>query len=278
MQKLFLLMVLSLSVTSPGWGQPANAIKVMSYNIRYDNPDDGDNRWENRLPKIGALLPTIRPDIIGFQEALFLQVRDLQKMLPGYAYVGVGRQDGGVNGEMVPIFYNNTRFDVQYQGTFWLSPTPSAPGSVGWDAALPRIATWAILKENETGRELLVVNTHLDHVGDQARLRSAALLTEKVPKLAQGRPFILMGDFNSTDSSRVYAKLTQTMLDAREAAPTVMGPKATYTGFTTPEPKIRIDYIFVSMLITIHQFSTITTNQPGSFFSDHLPISAVISW
>lgn len=256
--------------------QAPDIVDIMSYNIRYNNPDDGDNRWDARKPKIQALLPALNPDIIGFQEALFLQVRDLQEILPGYEYVGMGRKDGGVNGEMVPIFFKADRFHVVYQGTFWLSETPEQIGSIGWDAGLPRIATWAVLEDKNNGKELLVVNTHFDHAGAQARQESAALLTKKIPELAKGRPFVLLGDLNTTPEETPYQTLTKTWLDAREEAPTVMGPEGTYTGFDSPEPKNRIDYIIISPLLTINHYSTMTTNMPGSFFSDHLPIKAQV--
>ncbi len=263
-----------------GWGilsaQQPITVDILSYNIRYNTPDDGVHRWDNRKPKLESLLPIMQPDVIGFQEALFLQVRDLQEMLPGYEYVGVGRKDGGVNGEMVPIFYKADRFHVLYQGTFWLSDQPDEPGSVGWDAALPRIATWVVLEDKKNDKELLVVNTHFDHAGAQSRTQSAQLLLAKIPELAQGRPYVVLGDFNAQPEEEPVQQLLAKWLDARAEAPTVMGPEATFTGFTSPEPKKRIDYIFISPLLTVNHFSTISTNMPGSFFSDHLPIKAQV--
>lgn len=256
--------------------QSVGSVGVMSYNIRYNNPDDGVNRWANRKAKLNALLPAIVPEIIGFQEALFLQVRDLQAMLPDYDYVGVGRKDGGINGEMNPIFFDTKRFSAHFQGTFWLSTTPDQPGSVGWDAALPRIATWVILEDKINGQELLVVNTHLDHVGSEAREQSAVLLKEKILDIAQGRPFVLLGDFNSTPVQKPYALLTEKWLDTRTEALTIMGPEGTFTGFESPEPKQRTDYIIISPLLNVQSFSTISTNQANNYFSDHLPVKAIL--
>lgn len=276
MHHISTLLIMVLLLPLAGSTQSDGTVSVMSYNIRYNNPDDGINRWSNRKAKLNALLPAIAPEIIGFQEALFLQVRDLQTMLPDYDYVGVGRKDGGINGELNPIFFDTKRFHAHFQGTFWLSTTPDQPGSIGWDAALPRIATWVILTEKTSQQELLVVNTHLDHVGSEAREQSALLLKEKILEIAQGRPFVLLGDFNTTPNQKPYTLLTEKWLDTRTEALTIMGPEGTFTGFDSPEPKQRIDYIIISPLLNVQSFSTISTNRANNFFSDHLPIKAVL--
>src|SRR6056297_2032192 len=167
----------------------SSTITIMSYNIRYDNPDDGINAWPNRQDHVAEIMADIySADIIGVQEALKHQLDDLQARMPGYSWVGVGRDDGRDKGEFSPIFYKTDRFDLIATNTFWLSQTPDRPGSRSWDAAITRIATWARLSDHESGREFYVINTHFDHRGEEARVKSAQLITEFIGGLDDGVP------------------------------------------------------------------------------------------
>ena len=108
MRKLFILLILScctLLVSGQYFG-----LKVMTFNIRYANPGDGDYTWQKRIPLVKELLQQEQPDIMGFQEALKTQVDGLQELLPGYSWSGVGRDDGKTKGEYSVIFYRNYRF------------------------------------------------------------------------------------------------------------------------------------------------------------------------
>ena len=60
---LFLLMIGHVAIAQV-------PLSVMSYNIRYDNPDDGIHSWANREMHVGDLLDYYHADIIGLQEAL----------------------------------------------------------------------------------------------------------------------------------------------------------------------------------------------------------------
>ncbi|MEO0334695.1 MAG: endonuclease/exonuclease/phosphatase family protein, partial [Bacteroidota bacterium] len=228
---LFSLLVMSCAEPSP-------TLKVISFNIRYDNPGDGEHRWDNRKERVVNLLKFYQADVFGLQEALHHQVTYVEEYFPNYRRVGVGRDDGNTKGEYSPIFYDTTRLQNIAQGTFWLSTTPDKP-SKEWDAALPRIATWVILQNKSTGDKVLVCNTHFDHRGDIARLESAKLLQKKLPTLADDASVILMGDFNSDPDSAPYQALNDgnNLVDAyvsSELPP--VGPEKSFSGFVvTPD-------------------------------------------
>lgn len=123
-------------------------IKVLSYNIRYDNQDDGLDSWtaSKRNQKVASLLNELNADVIGIQEALHHQLTYLNNQLIQYKWIGVGRDDGKIEGEHAPIFYNHKKLKLKKWGYFWLSETPNKP-SKGWDAnCCNRIATWQFLK------------------------------------------------------------------------------------------------------------------------------------
>ena len=152
------------------------SVTVMSYNIRLDTEADGINQWKNRTDKVATLLKKYNPDLLGVQEAMHNQMMDLQKELPDYAFVGVGRDDGKEKGEYSAIFYKKDKFEMLKQNTFWLSETPEVPGSKSWDAAITRVVTFAVLKDKSSGKSFIYSNTHFDHVGREARKQSATLI------------------------------------------------------------------------------------------------------
>ena len=244
------------------------SLSVMTFNIRYDNPGDGENSWPHRAEEVALIMNST--DIVGVQEALSHQIQDLVQALPMFEYIGVGRDDGGVNGEYSAIFYRRDRFRVLQSGTFWLSDTPSEIGSTGWDAALPRIATWAEFEDSLGGDTTLIINTHFDHQGSEARLQSARLIVTRVGELSAGGRFVVMGDFNAGPMSDVLETLTAgRLMDARsvsQAEP--IGPEETFTGFRDTLLR-RLDYILVTAEIEVLGFETI----PSMTASDHLPVT-----
>ncbi|MBI4811682.1 MAG: endonuclease/exonuclease/phosphatase family protein, partial [Ignavibacteriales bacterium] len=184
-----------------------STFRVMSFNIRYNNPGDSLNSWQYRKERVAQLIRYHKADVCGLQEALTDQIHDLTSLLPDFAWYGVGREDGKSTGEYCPIFYRRNRFQLIQHGTFWLSPFPDSVGSRGWDAALPRRVTWGCLEEHKTGKIFFVMNTHFDHKGETARRMSASLLLDSVKSKIAYAPVIVTGDFNSDDSSDVYQKM-----------------------------------------------------------------------
>lgn len=270
----------------------AQKLSVGQYNIRYDNSGDKDkgNGWDVRLPRIASLIHYEGWDVIGIQEALHHQYKDLQRELNDYACVGVGRNDGKKKGEYSPIFYKKSRFICHKQGTFWLSQTPDVVGSKGWDAALPRICTWALLEDKVSNARIWVFNLHMDHIGKEARTESARLVLRKIEEFCGNDPYVLTGDFNVNQHSAEYAELVRSgkLRDAYEVAKYRMAENGTYNSFTSRKfTQNRIDHVFVSPHFGVHAYGILIygywvsdtegkhedTSTEMRLFSDHYPVS-----
>ena len=254
-------------------------LRVMSYNIRLDLASDGPNAWPHRKDAVAGLITSQRADLVGVQEALPVQLSDLDERLPQFGRFGVGRA-ADRSGEYSAVFYRRDRFDVLRQDTFWLSETPDVAGSRGWDAAHERIATWGQLRDKRSGQVFFVFNTHLDHVGEVARREGTRLLLARISELAGDHPVILTGDFNAAPDSEPYGMviaggLRDAMLASRGAH---VGPTSTWNGFRAIEPQRRIDFVFVRGAVDVleHEIADDMTDQ-GRFPSDHLPVIAEVA-
>jgi endonuclease/exonuclease/phosphatase family metal-dependent hydrolase len=257
------------------FGQSQN-IKVMTYNIRFDNPGDGVNRWSGRKDKVISLLKGYDPDILGVQEALVHQIDDITANT-GYAYVGVGRDDGKKKGEYSAILFKKDRFEIVEQNTFWLSEDPERPGSKSWDAAITRVVTWAIMNDKVANRKFLVMNTHFDHIGAEARKKSAGMLKQKASDLAPDIPMIITGDLNCTRDEEPFQILTNN--DLIELIDPASMPEGTYCTFAVNSQACRaIDYILLSNEWRADQYKVITDNDGSYYPSDHLPVMITLSY
>jgi endonuclease/exonuclease/phosphatase family metal-dependent hydrolase len=259
----------------------ANEARLMSYNIRYDNPADGANAWPHRKAAAAELLRRHAPDIFGVQEALPHQIADLSAALPGYGWFGVGRDAGG-GGEGVPVFYRKDRFTVLQSDTFWLSETPHKP-SRGWDAALNRVCSYAQFAEKNHPETLWVINCHFDHAGQTARLESVRLVLSFIARInTDGSPLVLMGDFNAEPDSPLIVLLNRNMADSRAvSASPPQGPTGTFSGFAVGNAVTRrIDYLFIPKngRIKVLEYTVLEDAVQGRYASDHLPVSVRISY
>lgn len=273
MKTLIRLLGLSLILGCP-LSSMAQPFQVMTYNIRYDNPKDGENRWDNRKAQLVKQIESHQPAILGIQEGLMHQVEYLAKHLEGYSWVGVGRDDGKEKGEFSAIFFKQDRFSKVDDGTFWLSKTPDTI-SIGWDAALERICTWVQLKDKEKEDVFWVLNTHFDHRGEQARINSAKLILEKVSSFQNESkdPLILMGDLNVPPESEVIRNLTTQLKDTFQQANKHSGPEGTWNGFSPKEdPGDRIDYILTSSSLKVISYETLAPIVDRRYLSDHFPV------
>jgi len=255
-------------------------MNIITYNIRYNTPSDMQNAWPNRRANVIELLKRHKADIFSVQEALYDQIMDLKDGISGYDYVGVGRDDGNINGEFSAIFYNSNRFTLMENGTFWLSQTPRIP-SKSWDAALNRICTWARLKDKETRKSFYIYNTHFDHKGVKARKESAILILKKISEIsARIDPVILTGDFNLTPDEKPLVLIRQKLKDSRQISKTAaQGPEGTFNDFDfTSKLENRIDYIFVNKMVEINKYSVITDSKNNHYPSDHLPVLVEIQF
>lgn len=251
-------------------------LRVMTYNIRYNNPEDGQNAWPNRREQVATIIQDTGAAIVGIQEALHGQVVDLAALLPEYAWFGVGRDDGKGAGEYAPVFYRRDRLELVEAETFWLSETPDTPGSRSWDAAITRIVTSCKFRDKASGATLLLWNTHFDHRGEHARLESAKLIVRMVGAMVASQPVIVTGDFNFEPQAPPHGVLTSGgLVDARDhSTAEPVGPMGTFSGFVVrPEaPARRIDYIFVGRTVAVERYAVIDAQADGFYVSDHLPV------
>jgi endonuclease/exonuclease/phosphatase family metal-dependent hydrolase len=258
----------------------ADHVAAMSYNIRLDLASDGDNAWPHRRKALAGVVAYYAPDIVGMQEVLLHQKQNLEADLPAYVFVGAARDDGKDKGEFSPLGYRRDRFALVASGTFWLSPTPEVPGK-GWDAAYPRVATWARLSDKASKHVLLVVNTHMDHVGTTARLEGARQIRRWIGAHRKpGEAVVLMGDFNSPTASPAYAAITEPGADALRDTLTIsrtphFGPAGTFNAFKIEQDEASpIDHIFVSEGVSVLRHATLTQQTGGKLPSDHYPVLA----
>ncbi|NDV16001.1 endonuclease/exonuclease/phosphatase [Muricauda sp. TY007] len=258
----------------------AQTIDIISYNIRYDNPDDAPNNWDNRKEFLISQLNFYNPDVFGIQEGLIHQVKQIDEGLEDYAYFGVGRDYGDERGEHTAVFYNAERVELLEESTFWLSLTPEKP-SKGWDAALPRTCTYGIFKNKSDGVKFMVFNTHFDHVGVKAREESSKLILEKIKELnTEGYPVVVTGDFNLESNSPGVQVILTEMADTHIAAgANAFGPEGTFNGFEFNKPvKRRIDYIFVSDEFEVLKSAILSDSKDARYPSDHLPVFARLKY
>ncbi len=258
----------------------ADRYSAMTYNIRLDSASDGDNAWPYRRSAVTSLVAYHAPDLVGMQEVLLHQKQAVEADLPDYAFVGAARDDGRDMGEFSPLGFRRDRFALIASGTFWLSPMPAVPGK-GWDAAYPRVASWARLKDRVSRRRLLVLNTHMDHVGTTARLEGARQIRRWIASQRKvGEILVVMGDFNSPAGSPAYAAITAPGAGSLRDTLTIsrtphFGPLGTFTGFKIDQDEASpIDHIFVSDDIMVLRHATLTQQSGGRLPSDHYPVLA----
>lgn len=260
--------------------QQPTTVNYATINMRYDNPDDSLNNWKYRKDRMAKFITDQNIGIFGTQELLNNQVEDLKSLLPDYAMVGVGRDDGKTKGEYAAIFFLKDRFEALDSGTFWLSEHPDSVGKMGWDAVCTRIATWAKLRDKSNDKIFMAVNTHFDHVGVVARRESALLIIRKIKEIVGDRPAIVTGDFNVNDQSEAYKTITTNefvLKDAYKIADKVEGVNYTWHDFgkLPDNEREKIDFIFVTPGIKVtHTF--IPKEDTEALLSDHNPHVATL--
>jgi endonuclease/exonuclease/phosphatase family metal-dependent hydrolase len=275
------LAVSAAAVLTAARAAEPETLRVMTYNIRLDLASDGPNAWAHRRAWVSAQVAWLRPDVFGLQEVLPAQKSDLLADLPGYRFVGEGRDANGA-GEASPVAFDHARFELLESGTFWLSPTPRV-SSRAWDAAHPRIVTWARLRDARS--EVLAINTHWDHIGLIARRRAAAQLAEWIRANARRCDrVVLLGDFNSEMDSAQMRMLTRvsapdrntTLRDARAVSRSApFGPAGTFNDFQLqPATRRVIDHILVGGQVEVERFAVISQVIDGRVPSDHFPVLA----
>lgn len=286
MKNLFLLLLPLVAASCGQVKQQTSApqpVNVMSFNIRYDNPEDSLDNWQYRKDRAANAIRFYDVDILGTQEVLHNQLEDLKQRLPGYAVIGVGREDGKEKGEYSALWYKTDRFDLLDSGYFWLSETPEVAGSKGWDGACERIASWAKLQDKKSGKKYFALNTHLDHVGVVARREGISLILDRVNELSDGLPVIVTGDFNSEPQSDVIKHITDAanpehLTDSRDVAAIVYGPSWSFHDFGNIPYDRRplIDYVFVNQGLKVLRYGVLAEMENNAFLSDHAPVLVTV--
>lgn len=284
MKKITSVLLFCLLSTATALAQD-KSLTVMSFNIRYNTPRDSANAWPLRKDKVASQIIFHEPQVLGVQEALWEQMDDLAKVLPGYKFIGTGRDDGDKKGEFSAIFYDADRLTLLDQRTFWLSETPDKVGSKGWDAQLPRIVTYGRFRDKKTKKEFYHFNTHFDHMGKVARRESAKLLLQKVNEIAGKTPAVITGDFNATPADEPIQVIVNPqdpmhLSDAKALSKTPhYGPTGTFNGFRARETGTEpIDYIFLKGKWNVAKHATISQSWMGLFASDHYAVVAELSF
>jgi len=252
----------------------SQSIITGTFNLRYANEVDSGNLWKDRAPVAAALIRFHQFDIVGTQEGLKNQLDDLQQDLPGFAYYGIGRDDGKAKGEHSAIFYKKERFNVLDSGDFWLSEHPEKPG-FGWDARFNRICSWLKLKDKQSKRQFYVFNVHYDHQGVQARIESSKLIIQRIQQIAGNQPVILTGDFNGTKESEWYQYVNNSKLlkDALLQAKDPYINNGSFNSFKVNNPSMEIiDHIFISRRFSVKRYWIMKDTYHGRFPSDHHPV------
>lgn len=245
----------------------------MSFNIRYATAPDIGNRWDDRRESVVDCIRRAGPDLLGLQECrLDGQIQDILNGLPEYDWFGEprgGESDSAL--EMTPVLYRRDRFQAVDSGNFWLSETPTMPGSRSWNAWLPRTLTWVRLRDG--GRRLIFANTHFDHLSGRARGKSAAMLVTWIGSKAEDEDCILTGDFNASKRTKTYRILTALLRDPfRDPRLKDKTAEGSFHGFGLFEPPMAIDWILASAEL-LPQRARVEIERPGGrWLSDHHPV------
>lgn len=253
-------------------------IDVMSFNIRNGRAKDGDNGWDKRKDDLAFFLESEQPDLIGLQEAHDFQLKHIMSSCPEYGSVGAGREDGREAGEQTAILWNRSRLSLEDWGFFWLSDTPDRP-SLGWDAGYLRTATWALLRDNRSGKRFYAVNTHLDNKGAQAKEKGLELIMSRLSSInRESLPVVLTGDFNVREGDGLTAGLDLMMCNARHTA-SVTDSTASFNAWGNSSAAAAIDYIYYSGFTSCRIFMTMDSPVRGrKYISDHFPVRARLTF
>ena len=261
-------------------------LKVMSFNIRYGAANDGTNSWPQRKDLVLDTIKVSDPDLLGLQEVLGFQADFLKENLEGYAFHGVGREDGQEKGEYVPLMYKTSRFSLEDSGHFWFSETPDVPGSKSWDSSLPRMLSWVALRDLKNDRLLIFANVHFDHRGTEARLESAKLMRARWEEFEGEYPLVITGDFNTDEDRAPYAALVNAegfagtkLIDSYRAVHPERSPnEETFGAWVGKREGTRIDWIIHSPDLVTRNATINYTQDNGRYPSDHYPIEAVLRY
>lgn len=261
-------------------------IDAVAFNIRFDNPKDGENAWPNRKEMVGKWIESESPDVIGLQEALRHQINDIKKVATAYSEYGVGRDDGKSRGEHCTILYLKKRFTLDKKdcGTFWFSDTPEKIASKSWGNEIPRICTWARLIHKKTGKGFYLYNVHYDHQSQSSRIGASNLIIERISNRKQSNePIILMGDFNAAEKNPAITAFKEEPLKLVDTFRVVKPDEKmvkTFHGFRGGSfMGGKIDHVFIlPKTAKVRSAEIVRFNKDERYLSDHYPVRAKLSF
>lgn len=282
--KLIVFVLLTMATTFSAGAASAEKgphVKALSFNIRYGTADDGADSWPHRRELVFEVIEKQDPGFCGLQEALRFQIDEIRAAVPRYAEHGCGRDDGETEGEYSAILYRQDEWKLDKGETLWLSNTPKTPGSTSWGNTIPRVVTWGRFIHKKTGRELYVFNTHLDHMSQRSRVKSAEFISTLIAREAGESPIILMGDFNAGEDNPAIEHLKRggehggiKLSDTFRMLHPNAGDVGTFNGFDGRSDGQKIDYVFADTPVTVKSATIVRTHRDSRYPSDHFPVSA----
>ncbi|ROQ93287.1 endonuclease/exonuclease/phosphatase family protein [Desulfosoma caldarium] len=254
-------------------------MRVMTFNLRFENDRDGQNSWIYRRDLVVAIVRRYRPDVLGTQEGRWTMLQYLAEALQDYAIHAPHRVLDDTC-QYPTLFLRKDWGTVVDGAEFWLSRTPQVHRSKDWDSAFPRMMSWARVVEKSTGADLWVSVTHLDHMGAEARVEQARILAQWVQEHFGAH--IVMGDFNDGPESTVHRLLTHSVVglqDSWRVAGRGEGDaEKTHHGFSGVPQKSRMDWILISRHFHVREAHIVRDHFEGRYPSDHFPYYADLQW
>ena len=280
-----LLIICLCALVQPVMASQADStLKVISFNIRFENPRDGKNNWPARLPHASALVNRHAPDLMGTQEGYQAQLEEFEAELPALKLAYTHRP--WIDDRMYPgIYYNPNKLEPLDNGDIWLSKTPSVAGSSDFHSAWPRLATWTLFLHKETQKNLLMVNTHLDHILAYTRAEQIKVLVREIQPLLKNDPLlVLTGDFNEAPTGAVREEIENglpRLLDPwYEFSKKEETTTHKFQGYIPPASGgHRIDWVLGDQRLTpIDAEIDKTSTDDGIYPSDHYPVIATFTF
>ncbi len=253
-------------------------MRIMTFNLRFATPQDGPNEWEFRKELVADVIKTHLPDLLGTQEGTVPQLEYLKGHLPGYLPLTAHR-DVDPTCQYPTIFYREGRFQIKASGEFWLSETPEVHRSKSWNSAFPRMVTYGLFQDPDRDQDFYFLNTHLDHVSGEARLKGARMIRDYFFRF--NLPLILAGDFNEPPDSEVYRQLINPDSPFEDSWRAIHDPgneATTQHSFDGQARGARIDWILLTPPFRVQRVAIVTDNRHGRYPSDHFPYEAEVEF
>jgi len=266
---------------SAAFAAPASH-KILSCNIRVDVPTDSDagDGWEQRKELCAEVIHSQKAHLIGLQEVQEVHFKDLKARMPEYNTYALANPDA-VFHPANAILFLRSRYELISCGGFWLSELPHVAGSKSWDSARSRFANWVELKDRISGKQFRLWNAHLDHIGQQAREKGAAMIVQASDALPDVLPQIWTMDANaSEDNNAIKSVKTSGWIDTYAAVHGAEDPGFTFHAFKGPQRGRgkKIDWIFCKGPIKPIAAAIIRDGRNNHYPSDHYFVSAEVSF